>query len=207
MLGAWILVGALASSARGLDLYAGAAGGVHVGDLTGDGADAAKTKTGFVGGGYLGADFHPHFGLRLEGLFVMRGAKGSIVTPGDDHAHDSTWSVNDVELPLLFVAGWPIRESVRLSGFAGPTFGFNVDSDIETGHGTEDVRHLTKSFALGGTLGLGIEYRLHRVAITSDVRYTQGVTSIVEDVAGQEVGIEPRGLGVMLGVKVPLASL
>jgi hypothetical protein len=185
--------------------YAGAKGGVILADVSGDGVDEAGTKTGFDGGAVVGADLTPHFGARVEALYVKKGAEGEIVTPGDDHPHESTWSLDYLEFPLLVTGRIPVG-TLTASAFAGPTFGFNLRSEIETTHGTEDLDGITRAFELGGAFGAGLEYWLSRFALGAEVRYSLGATSVIEDVAGQSIDIKNRGLGILATVRVAIAE-
>ena len=135
------------------DFYLGARGGLNVANLAGDGVDEADNKDGFAGGASFGMNFTQYFGARLEVLYVMKGAKGSVVIPGDSHGHESTWSIDYIDVPVVFVASMPIRGPLWVSGFLGPTFGFNIKSEIETTHGVEDLKDHTEPFEFGGTAG------------------------------------------------------
>lgn len=201
-----VLVGVAASAAAAVSFDVGVKAGVNVAELAGDGVGDAGTKNGFQGGAFFGADFTEHFGARIEGLYAMRGAKGTIVTPGDDHAHETTWTLNALEFPILATGRAALADRLAIRGFAGPVLGFNVESEIETRHGRENRDGKTKDFDLAGTFGGGVDYRISRVCVGADVRYTIGATSIQEDVAGRSFDIETRGLGVLMELRLPLRS-
>jgi hypothetical protein len=99
-----------------------------------------------------------------------------------------------------------VAEAVRLSAFLGPSVSFNVGSEIETSHGTEDLDSVTRSVGFGGTFGGGVEYLFSSVTLAGEVRYGLGATSIVEDIAGQSVDVKNRGLGVLFGVRLPIGA-
>jgi hypothetical protein len=179
----------------------GVKGGINVADLSGDGVDAAKSRTAFDGGVFFGAELTPHFGARIEGLFVGKGAEGTITTPGDNHPHESTWTLNALEFPVVAVGRIPIGAAVKLGAFVGPTFAFKLKSEIQTTHGLEDVDSVTEDFEVGGTLGGEVQYVWSPIAIVGDARYSAGFTSVVADIAGQSIDVKTRGLGVRLGLQ------
>jgi hypothetical protein len=198
----------LAATAAGAapKYMAGVKGGVNVADLSGDATSGAESKSGFAGGAFFGADFNEHVGARIEGFYIMKGAKGSIVTPGDDHAHEATWTIDYLEFPLLVAGYLPLGNSMRVSGFAGPTFGFNLKSEIETTHAVEDLGSTTQTFEFGGAFGGGLEYRFPAFSLLADVRYSLGGTNVPEEIGDLEIDVKNRGLGLLFGVGIPIGG-
>ena len=198
-----------ASSATALTgTYAGIKGGVNMGDLSGDGAGDLDMRNGFMGGAFVGGGINEQFGIVLEGLFVQKGAEGSFVAPGDDHAHESVIKLDYLEFPILFTATFPAGEKMAFSLFAGPTIGFNLSSELEDkDHGdTTDLKDNTESFEFGAAIGGGISYALSSMSLVFDARYGLGATSIVKDVAGESFDVKNRGIGIMLGLSFPFGA-
>jgi hypothetical protein len=195
---------AVTANADAKTMYAGAKGGVNMASLSGDGVDDMDSRNGFIGGAFYGVDFG-QFGVRLEGLYVQKGAEGSFVVPGDDHAHESIVKLDYVEFPLLFTGTFPAGEKFAFNVFAGPTFGFNTGAEVEIpGHGeTVDISDSVESFEFGAAIGGGIEYMLSSFSIILDARYSLGASNIVAE--GDE-DVKNRGIGVMAGVKFPLGA-
>jgi hypothetical protein len=186
---------------------AGVKGGVNMGDLSGDDApDDTSMRNGFMGGAFVGAEFAEGFGVRLEGLYVMKGA-----TAPDDSLTtvDVTTKVDYIEFPVLFVASFPSGEKVNLSVFAGPTFAFTVNAEAEAeGYGSEDISDFVKGFEFGAAFGAGFEYKLSSASIIIDARYSLGATSAAEDDVdtGETIDVKNRGIGIMAGVSFPLGG-
>lgn len=180
--------------------YAGIKGGVNIADITGDDAEGLGSRNGFVGGAFYGIDFTDDFGVRLDALYVQKGAEGQFVVDDGD-THDVIVSLDYLEFPVLFMVGFPTSEKFAVNLFAGPTFGFNMSAELEIPeHGeTEDLD--VETFELGATFGGGLEYMLSSMSIIGDFRYALGATSITDDFDGKSSGI-----GVMVGVKFPLGA-
>jgi hypothetical protein len=130
--------------------YAGVKGGVNIADITGDNLDGLDSRNRFIGGAFYGMDFTDDFGVRIDGLYVQKGAEGPI--PIDDgDIHDVIISLDYIEFPVLFMVGFPTSDTFAVNLFAGPTFGFNITAEMEIPeHGeTEDLD--VETFELGGT--------------------------------------------------------
>jgi hypothetical protein len=189
-------------------MHAGVKGGVNLADLSGDGADDMGTRTGFMGGAFAGGGINEQFGIRLEGLFVQKGAEGPFVAPGEDHAHESVVKADYLEFPLLFTVQFPAGDKLAFNLLAGPTFGFVLSAELEDKtHGeTTDIKDDLESFEFGAAVGAGLEYKLSSMSIVFDARYGMGATSIAKDVDGQSVDLKNNGIGIMAGVSFPLGS-
>lgn len=199
-----MLVGAINADAK---KYAGIKGGVNMADLSADAevVDNTSMRNGFSGGAFYGVDVNPQFGVRGEALYVMKGVKGDITTQDGD-VHDGTISVDYIDIPLLFVANLATGDKIGLNLFAGPSFNFNIKSEVSTEDGVEDRKDGTKSFEFGAVIGGGLEYILSSCSIIADVRYSMGASSIVEDVEGQSIDVKNRGIGIMAGLKFGLGG-
>ncbi|HXV13133.1 MAG TPA: outer membrane beta-barrel protein, partial [Candidatus Krumholzibacteria bacterium] len=108
------------SDAEARKSYAGVKGGVNIGDVTGDDAEGLDKRNGFIGGAFYGIDFTDDFGVRLDGLYVQKGAEGPFVAPGDDHAHETVVRLDYLELPVLCMVGFPTGDSFAVNLFLGP---------------------------------------------------------------------------------------
>jgi len=179
--------------------YAGVKGGVNQADVIGDDAENFDRNNGFIGGAFYGIDFDD-FGVRLDGLFVQKGAKGRIVLPNETVASDATLTLDYLEFPVLFMVGFPTGDSWAVNLFAGPTFGFNLTAKGEVaGQGKTDLD--VETFELGATFGGGFEYMLESMSFIGDFRYALGATNISDDFDGKNSGV-----GIMVGVKFPLGE-
>jgi hypothetical protein len=204
-----MLCAAMLVIATGADAkkYAGVKGGVNMADFSGDNApDNSSTRTGFCGGAFYGVGINEQFGVRGELNYIQKGASGDVETEDLD-IHSGTYKLDYVEIPLLFVAGFPAGEKFEFSLFAGPTFAFNTTAEVEipAHNETLDLDNV-KGFEFGAAIGGGVAYMLSSFSIIADVRYGIGATSIREDVAGQSVDVKNSGIGVMAGVQFPLGG-
>lgn len=200
-----VLVGATNADAK--KMYGGIKGGVNMADLSADEDAIGNTsmRNGFSGGGFLGCDMNPQFGARAEVLYVMKGAKGDITTMDGD-VHEGTVSLDYIDVPVLFVANISGGDKLGFNIFAGPSFNFNLKSEIDTEDGLEDRKDSTKSFEFGAVIGGGFEYMLSSFSLLADVRYSMGASSIVEDVEGLSIDVKNRGIGIMAGLKFGLGG-
>jgi hypothetical protein len=210
-----LLVSALgyASTASALTaMQAGIKGGINMANLSGSYPDgggdlALDMKNGFMGGAFIGGGINGQFGMRLEALYVQKGAEGEFTAPDDDHPHDSTISLDYLEFPLLFTARFPAGEKFAFNVFGGPTFAFILSSELEDkSHGeTEDLGDFVESFEFGAAIGGGIEYRLSAMSLLLDVRYDLGGSNAFKDPDG-DFDVVNRGIGIMAGLAFPIGS-
>ncbi len=182
-------------------MYGGVKGGVNKADVVGDDADDLDRKNGFIGGAFFGVDFTDDFGMRVDGLYVQKGAEGRFTASGDSVASDVTLSLDYLEFPVLFLVGFPTGEKWAVNLFAGPTFGFNLSAQVDVeGEGTSDIEN-AQTFEFGATFGGGVEYKLESMSLIGDFRYALGATSISDDFDGKNTGV-----AFMFGVKFPLGE-
>lgn len=195
---------AFAAQAQAAGMYAGVKGGVNIANVGGDDApDGSSSRTGFMGGLFVGKHVSENIGFRLEGLYVQKGAKADEeITPGN--TVEVTSKLDYIEFPILFVYTFPAGEKMDFNLFAGPTLGFNMTAKAEADGGeSADIDNI-KSFEFGGAIGAGLEHKMASgKAIGLDVRYSMGATSIV-DVS--DVSIKNHGVGVMASFSVPIGG-
>ena len=198
------LVAFAAQSQAATKWSAGVKGGVNMADLSGDDVENTSMKTGFMGGAFAEAGFTEDFGLRIEGLYVMKGAEV------DSSGTTGTLKADYIEFPVLFVAKFPAGEKLKLSIFAGPTFGFNINAESESQGVTVDYSDDTKSFEFGAAIGAGGEIMMSSFSIVFDARYSLGATTIAESYEDNNITYEPdiktNGIGIMAGLSFPLGG-
>jgi Outer membrane protein beta-barrel domain len=189
----------------------GLKGGVSIASFGGDDADSllADARTGFAGGFFVQADVSTNFGVRLEGLYTMKGASESAF------GIEATMKLDYFEFPLLLVAEVPASESVTLSAFAGPVFGFNTKSELEATAGgvtgsvdIEDVLPISiPSFELGLAFGAGANFDVGPCSIVFDARYALGMTTIADSqIPAVEYDVKNREWILMAGVGFPVGG-
>lgn len=179
--------------------YAGVRGGVNMADITGDDAEGLGTRNRFMGGAFYGIDWED-FGVRIDGLYVQKGAEGDFAAPDGD-VHETIIRLDYLELPVLFMVGFPTGDEFAVNLFAGPTFGFNLKAEAEIPEHGETVEMDVETFELGAAIGGGFEYILSSMSFVADLRYAMGGSSISDEFDGKNSGV-----GVTVGVKFPLGA-
>ena len=209
-------------------------GGLNMGKITGDDTEGIVViedydatlsgsfdsyRVGFAGGVYFMAHFTDMFGLRLEGLFVMKGGKGEIEGSIDVPTYgvvpftaDVTFKLNYLEFPLLGVLTVPLGETAKFNVMAGPAFAYNTSSKLKMEIGmlgyfldqTEDIDEMVTGTDIGGVIGGGFEIDAGRVNLFIDGRWTFGFSSI--DDSGEDLDVKNSNISFLAGIAVPFAA-
>jgi hypothetical protein len=186
-------------------MYAGIKAGANMADLSD--VDNSSMRTAFQGGLFVGTQINPEFGFRVEGLWVMKGAKFEEDLGAPIGVVDATIKLDYIEFPLLFVYTIPAGESVGIDLFAGPTLGFNIGAEVESDGQTADVKDNTESFEFGAAIGAGIAKKMASgKSIGLDVRYSLGATTVAKDVESGDPEPKNSGIGIMAFFQVPLGA-
>jgi hypothetical protein len=180
----------------------GAKGGYALAEV--DGADditlATGQRNGFLGGLFVAAQLHEYFGVRLEGLYITKGATDT------GPVGDVTVKFDYVEVPLLAVGMYPINEMFTVSAFAGPAVAFNINAEAEvvstSGTTTTDLNDSIKSIDFGAVAGIGGAYDVGRMKILIDARLEMAFTKF--DDTGADRDIKNRNFAVTAGVAIPI---
>ena len=183
-------------------------GGFALADVGGDdvASDEAGTRTGFAGGMFAQLDVSKSFGVRLEGLYHMKGASV------DSAGVNATLQLDYIEFPLLLVGQVPASESATLSAFAGPVIGFNTTGKIEGSAGgftaAVDIKDYIASFEFSLAFGLGAAFDAGPVLITLDGRYQLGLTTVDDGLSGtsENQDVKNQGWVFMAGVGFPVGN-
>ncbi|HEU4364889.1 MAG TPA: porin family protein [Candidatus Krumholzibacteria bacterium] len=186
-------------------------GGVSLADFGGDDidSDATEARTAFAGGFFAQADVAKNFGVRVEGLYHMRGAVGET----DDL--DGSIKLDYIEFPILLLGQVPATETVTLSAFAGPVLAVNAKADAEGSSGgfsaTVDIQDYVSSFEFAMAFGLGVVVDAGSVRIIFDGRYQLGLTTVDDGLgellgAPDELDIKNQGWVFMAGVGFPVGG-
>ena len=202
-----VVLAVLAGQAHAGRITAGVKAGGSFGKFGGDDApDHLKTRSAFMGGGFLAYPINARLGVRGEVLYAQKGAEGDFLTDDGD-IHTALYKLDYVDIPVLFTGDFPAGSSqFTFNVFAGPSFNFNVkhEAAVEE-HGTLDLPSV-KSFEFGAVVGAGVAYALEKFSLVGDVRYSMGVASLSDDVNGQSVDLKNHGVGVMGGISFPISA-
>ena len=181
-------------------------GGVATSDFHGsDVTENLGNRVGFAGGLYGQVDVSDRFGIRMEGLYHMKGV-------AEDSANASaSVKLDYIEFPILLMGQIPASDGATLSVFAGPVLAFNTSAKLEgTVDGftaSVDIKDYIASFEFGLAFGLGASFEAGSARITLDGRYQLGLTN-VEDTGGAAPNSDVKNQGwvFMAGGGFPVGS-
>ena len=86
----------------------------------------SSSRLGFVGGGFLGLNFSPSFGIHVEGLYEQKGAQ--------INGTSTSYEVDYFELPVLLKIGLGLP-GMNPSILVGPSFNWSTLSSLPAGTG------------------------------------------------------------------------
>jgi hypothetical protein len=175
-----ILLLAVGVTAQEKNVGFGIKAGMDIADNYGDDADGLDTKVGFIGGGFIEYMAAPQFAIQLEALYAMKGAKVSGV--------DAKFKTDYIEFPLLFKFMIPTQGNIKPNLYAGPALGILTSAKISvdmtnlvlSNQASVDVKDIYKSTDFGIAFGGGIGAAMESFTLTFDVRYTLGMTKIID---------------------------
>lgn len=152
----------------------------------------SEHRIGFVGGVFATGRISPRFGLRAELLYVMKGAKdrfevtdnaGNVVGQGHDH-----WVLKYIEVPVLARVSLSPSARVRPELVFGPSLAVKLSGTLRSEAPGSPTTTATisqlKTFDLGVAAGFGISVGHGPVRWLLDVRYSTGLLSAFDSVAG-----------------------
>lgn len=160
-----------------------------------------------------------HLFAHIQPMYLQKGCK---IKEGNDPVNQPEGRIisGAVELPLLIQ--YRFGKSVRPYLLAGPSFGYNLNSQIEfeiTGLSFEgDMKEVTEVFDLGVSFGGGVQVPLGFGQIFMEGRYTHGLLnqrktgSVLMRSDSLEIELESdknedkytnRGIQLMIGITFP----
>jgi hypothetical protein len=209
-------------SASDLRWQAGVKGGANWAKLVGDpvslwlgdsqdgqlAGSIGDYKLGFTGGGFLTVFFNEFFGLQTELMYVPKGGQGTatgqiIFQPDYDNPRPAFFNgevyayLDYVEVPLLAVFEFEASEGgkIRLRGYAGTTFAFNVNAEARL-KGTaeitmqdestryqeidekQEIGNYVKDFEFGLMFGGAVYWDIGKVDLLIESRWSRGLTTL-----------------------------
>ena len=150
-LAALTLAAASATASAQSSMKIGALAGVDFTNLTGDDVSDLSSKTGFIGGLYVGFPMGKSIVLEPEVLYVNKGAKDNSVSP------TQTLGINYIEIPVL------VRYNFKADGgpfiLLGPSVGFSTSCTFSNGAASADCKGLGADVqtTYSGIVGLGFQ--------------------------------------------------
>jgi outer membrane protein W len=145
--------------------------------------DDTSYKTGFTGGVFMNYAFNENFSLQPELLYTMKGVEGTLYEYEDLLSVDVTASFDYLEIPLLAVYAFPLESGFRPRVYAGPSFAYNLSSELEISalifSASADISSLTQVTDFGIVAGAGFDYPAGKGMITFDARFQMGFTNVL----------------------------
>lgn len=171
-------------------LNVGVIGGINMANLRAepdDGIDL-KMKFGFAAGGVVELGLSESFGVRLEPMFIQKGAR--IEESEYGVTIEATFKLNYLEVPVL-AKGTFDMDPMQIFLVGGPTLALNLNGEVEaeasymgqTETETEDISDDIETFDMGITVGGGATI-MERFFVES--RYTFGLTNIDSTLDGDD---------------------
>jgi hypothetical protein len=163
--------------------------GVNLADLGGD-ADDTSMKARFCGGAFLAWKISDWFTFQPELLYSQRGADAS--------NFDASIKLDYIEIPMLAMLTIPMEGRFTPNVFFGPSVAFNVSAKYSVAGYSEDIKDEISTTDVGIAVGAGVKVGdLGPGAITADIRYTIGLTNVLDD--DSDDSIKNRVLCFMVG--------
>ena len=170
----------------------GVKGGINIAKVSSDDDDDLKSRTAAVGGIFVSKAITNTVGIRGEGLFSQKGAKG------EEDGIDVTFRLTYIDIPVLLTLTPSSSSDAHFSVFTGPQFSFNTKAEAKASDDgqslTQDLDDQIKGSDLGWVFGVGVE----KGRISADARYTLGLS----DIAEESGSLKNRVFAVMIGVKL-----
>lgn len=147
----------------------GAKAGVNFSTFVGDDADGSDSRTAF----HLGAVGHfnisDKFAIQPELLYSAKGAKNT------EDGETLTYKLDYISLPIL--ADFSVAPGLSLQ--AGPQLGFLANEEAEF-DGVSVELDEAEGFDFGAAIGA--QYKLTELDLFFQVRYTFGLSEVIQDV-------------------------
>jgi opacity protein-like surface antigen len=153
--------------------------GTNIANFRGEDTDELDPRIGFVGGPFLNYSFNSTFSVQPELLFSMKGAG---FEEGDS---SGTLQLNYLEIPILGKASFPLADRISPNLFVWPSFGFNVNADVEATRAgeteEEDIGEFINDTEIGFIFGGGLDFKLNNGnKVLLDIRYNMGLTDVFD---------------------------
>lgn len=148
------------------------------------------SRPGVVIGAFAGYDFHPYFGVQLEGLYTQKGAKVN------EFGLDVDLRIDYFEIPILARGNVRANEETVIHFMAGPAFAFKIHDTLDLediGFGFDNIE--MKSYDVGIAVGGGVTFR----KLVFDARYTFGLVNINDEAVEDLLKVKNRAFALTVG--------
>jgi hypothetical protein len=147
----------------------GAKAGVNFSTFVGDDADGFDSRTSFHLGAVGNFNISDEFSIQPELLYSAQGAEVS------EDGENVTLKLDYITLPIL--ADFTIAPGLSLQG--GPQLGFLASEEVEANGVSVELDEF-EGFDLAAALGA--QYKLSETDLFFQIRYTVGITDVLQDV-------------------------
>ena len=195
---------AVAVSQAAPPIRLGLLGGVNFARLKGDDDEGLKTRTGLLVGATMLKPFRNGFGLEIDALYSMKGAKA------DEDGGSLVTKVDYIEVPVM------LRYDLSHTGMATPHIGAGASLAYQsrckveaTGGGMsasvscsalEDEQDITfRKFDIGLVAEAGVDFLSGSTSYTIGARYTVGLTDLTD-----QANLRNRAFQLVAGVAIPI---
>jgi hypothetical protein len=171
-----------------------------------------SSRTGILFGAAAELSFIPMLSLQIEPTYITGGAElsGPLFTNGFQSISGKiTYKETSLVVPILIKVKIPVKGLLTPYAFAGPNIVFLMSSkelDEPNGYSSNEIdqKDFTTSVGFALDFGAGASYKVSpEVSISLDVRYSLGLTNMLNDKGKQSLGndqsIKPNGFQVAVG--------
>lgn len=229
---AFLMCGVLPTYSQSTDYQSnkfslGIIGGLNFADMhfpnnQGPDAQEISTRLGFGIGAVLDIRLSENIFVRIEPMYLQKGGK---IEEGSDPVNQPEGQINSSSIEIPILIQYTFGNRIKPYLIAGPTVGYNLESDIEfdlMGLKFEgDLKEVTETFDLGLTFGGGVQVPVGFGIIFLEGRYTYGLLNqrksgtITVSSNGFEFEMDSdkeenkytnRGFLLLAGISIPLGS-
>jgi len=171
-----------AAPAAALDKAIGPVAGFSYSDLSIDGQSGLEGRASFAGGGVVDLGLNDKFGIRIEPMFVSKGAKATHRNAYWGSVDGVTFNLKYIELPIMARYNLPSKSEAHGYLLGGLGVGFATQREAELSQAgtveTIDFGDVFSSTDLSVDLGIGFSLPQGANRWTIDGRAAIGVTNI-----------------------------
>ena len=187
----------------------GVKAGINYSDIQSERVGGNERRRGYVGGGFVEADFAGPFAVEAEVLYSQKGDETDIGS--GTTASRFKLKLDYIEVPVLLKLQGPLLGNAEANFYAGPAFAFKVNESVEgLSADTQLAGTLAKQTDVSAAFGVEFGFGLGEGRFIVDLRFTPGFTNIRDD-AILQAGIDtyeipdPEATNSTLSVMVGLA--
>ena len=155
--------------------------------------------TVFGFGGVLDFSLNESVSLRLEPMYLQKGAKATLMI------FELEYKFAYLEIPVMVKYDFGTSD-IKPYAIAGPTIGYLLSATGKASGGgesrEEDMKDVIKSFDFGLGFGAGVSVPMGDNIIFLEARYTIGLTNINDDPEDPEV--KTKGIQIFAGITFPV---